>query len=287
MRGEALAVAHHVGVVMAACAEGALLAAHPQRYAEFAEHVGRERARVQLVDWLSRAGRCLRNVDDGNWDASAGLTDLELPLRGFLLQVVDWEGTLPVPTTVCAAAEALIPLLGVARRDPDGFEPYEAPTIPTAKRSTNALESLEDELVDERTEVRLLLEELIASAGLASALVCDRTGEVIAQTGGEPLDLRAGRDSNPETSALVASWLETSDLFFSLRVGDTVAAVRLAGAHAMLVATGPSQQSLMPLREPTLGYTLGSLLESFRYRLDRLSSPPTLMPEDEPPRSAP
>jgi hypothetical protein len=284
----ALVSGHRVGGVIATCAEAALLIAHPDRYEQWTSGLGVERARVQLVDWLSRAGKFFHDIDAGIWDASSNLVELEMPVRGLLIQTVNWSGELPVPTHVTATAQGLVPLLGVAQRDPDGFAIFEAPTIPTPKRSNDALESLDDDLVDEGSEVRLLLEQLVGTAQLDGALVSCRRGEVIACVSPHATSegAYARSPTEPDPSHLVDDLLETSDLFFSLRVDETWCAVRLTGAHAMLVAASRTRQSLELLREPGLGYTLDSLLESFRSRLDRVSSPPTLIPDDEPSNSS-
>ncbi len=286
MSRDALASAHRVGILLAACTEGALLVAHPERYEHWVDNLGAERARVQLVDWLSRAGMFFRQVDAGDWDVSSNLIELELPVRGLLVQIVNWSGMPPIPTAVTAAAQGLVPLLGVAQGDPDRFAAFEAPTIPTPGPSRDALESLDEELVDEGSEVRLLLEQLVETGQLDGALVSYRTGEAIAR-----VDRRETSESDDakhfaelDTTQLLGDLLATSDLFFLLRVDETCCAVRLAGAHAMLVAASQTRKSLERLREPGLGHSLDSLLENYRSRIDRLSSPPTLIPDDGSPK---
>ena len=281
----ALASAHYFGSLLAACTEGALLVAHPERYEHWAQSLGTERARVQLVDWLSRAGKFFGDVDARAWEMSSNLVELEMPVRALLVEIVNWHGKSPVPSRVTAAAQGVVPLLGVAQRDPDGFAAYEAPTIPTPKRSSDALESLDDDLVDEGSEVRLLLEQLVETAHLDAALVSFRSGEVIAGVNRD--DTKDSPDFTPfadlDTTQLVKDLLETSDLFFSLRTSTTCAAARLTGAHALLVGTSQTFRCLEHLREPGLGYTLDSLLQSFRSRLDRVSSTPFVLPDDDPP----
>ena len=282
MSEEALATAHHVGSVFAACEGGALLAAFPDRYEHWCRSVGREQARVRLVDWLSRTGRFFQNFSAGIWNASANLIELEMPLRGLLVQIVNWSGDAPVPDAVTVAAQGVLPLFGASQRDPGGFAAFEAPTIPTPGRATDALESLEQELVDEGSEVRLLLESLRQGAGLDAILVSYRCGETIATAGcsSEQGPACGLTRIESDTTEHVSDLLEASDLYFSLGLRDDWAGVRLPGAHAMLVATGPTRQAVERLREPGLGHTLDSLLESFRSRVDRISSLPTPAPDD-------
>jgi hypothetical protein len=271
---QALVSAHHAATVLAACTGGALLVANPERYLEWAGRLGCERARVQLVDWLSRAGRFFGDLGSGIWEASENLIELDMPIRCLLVQTVSWNGIPPVPDGLTAAAQSLVPLLGVAQRDPNGFDALEAPTIPTPKRSNDALESLDEELVDESSEVRLLVEQLVETSQLDAALVSYRSGATVAQAGCGEMSGKETVLTNPEvdTTPLIADLLETSDLFFFLRLHDALTSVRMTGVHAMLVGAGPTRQSVECLRAPGIGYTLDHLLQSFHSRLDRMSS---------------
>jgi len=271
---KALASTHRAATTLATCAGVALLATHPDRYEQWTGKLGYERARVQIVDWLSRAGRFFGNLGSGIWEASENLIELETPLRSLLVQTVDWNGVPPVPTGLGATAQSLVPLLGIARRDPDGFEAFEAPTIPTPKRSSDALESLDQDLVDESSEVRLLVEQLVETSELDAAMVSYRSGKTVVRAGrGEGHDEEAVVTS-PEVdpTPVIADLLETSDLFFLLRLHDAVTAVRMTGIHAVLIGSGRTWQSVECLRNPGLGYTLDRLLQSVHSRLDRMSA---------------
>ena len=276
MSQDAIILAHRVGTALAEVTDEALLLAHADRYAQWVRTHGIEPARLRAIDALSRTDRLLEGLGEQHAGASANLWELQTPLRHLLVEVVAWNGTSALPDGAVAAAQATLPLLGVAPPTDQGFDACEAPTIPTLPVAGSPLESLDQELVDEATEVRLLLRGFLDRAQLSAALVANRSGELIAIV---------TRDEEPTTEDFperphfnrheyVGDLLERSDLFVSVSSAGKPAAVRLTGAHALLAGAASTSAALEILRDPRLGWTMTRLLESFRSRVDRTSNLP-------------
>lgn len=275
-------MAHDVGTILAACAGGALLLSQPERYDHFARTMGLDQTRLRLVDWISRAAAFHDNLEAGTWEASHSFWELEQPLRGLLVALVRWDGALPVPEGVIAAAQSCLPFLGIATTEPDGFPVCEAPTIPTPLQADNALDSLGLELVDVGSEVRMALHELVTRAELSAALIAYRSGEPVACLGvPTPPPPRGATHFAWDPTPVVADLLASSDLFLTLRLGVDHVALRLTGSQALLVAVAQARGAAERIREPSVGYTLSSLLESVRSRVERVSAAPVLAVEDD------
>lgn len=263
----------------------AILLTAPDRYALWVDHVGAEVARLRAIDSVSRLCGWTRRVTgssredgpvtDARLDGDQRWAALEEPALAMLRELVRWSGDVPLPSPLIGAAEATLPWFGVGTAT-DGFDPTEAPTSPFLGGGLDPLTALADEqLLDQRSELRVVVRRLVARAGLLDALVAMRSGQEILRasvaTFGAPptapaLDLA-------DTTPRVADVLERTDLCLQLRVDRTPAAIRLNGTRLLLTATAPSRDALAVLRDASLGPALDLLLRSLEDRIERTSCP--------------
>jgi hypothetical protein len=154
----------------------------------------------------------------------------------MLQEVVAWDGSPPLPERLAAHAAGALPLLGV-NTSTGAFDPAEAPTLPLLRGPLDPMAALADEaLLDERSELRLVVRRIVQRSRLLDAVLAFRGGEVVlrasdAVTAPEPtapaLDLA---DITPR----VADVLERTDLCLGLCTGGTHTAIRLSGSRLLL-----------------------------------------------------
>jgi len=271
-----LDTARAAGAAVAMATNAAILLTDPDRYALWVDHVGAEVARVRVVDALSRLSGWLRRLSGALGGPGHAWSALEDPVAAMLRAVVAWDGSPPLPAPLSSAAEAALPLFGVNAAT-GTFDPAEAPTLPLLRGTLDPLAALADEaLLDERSELRLVVRRIVQRARLSDALLAFRSGEVVLLASDEAA---ASEPTAPaldvaDTTPRVADVLERTDLCLYLGDGDGHAAIRLSGSRLLLAAWAPTREPLEVLRDVALGPMLDLMLQGLEDRTERVSAPP-------------
>ncbi len=271
-----LDTARAAGTAMAMATNAAILLTKPDRYALWVEHVGAEVARVRVVDAMSRLSGWIRRLSGAGLDPGHAWLALEGPVVAMLRGVVTWDGSPPLPTSLSSAAEGALPLFGV-NTTTGTFDPAEAPTLPLLRGTLDPMAALADEaLLDERSELRLVVRRIVQRARLLDAVLAFRSGEVVlrasdAMPAPEPT---APAPDFADTTPRVADALERTDLCLGLGLGDGHVAIRLSGSRLLLAAWAPTREPLEVLRDPALGPMLDLMLQGLEDRVERVSAPP-------------
>ncbi len=271
-----LDTARAAGTAIAMATNAAILLTNPDRYALWVEHVGAEVALVRVVDAMSRLSGWIRRFTSGGSDPGHAWLALEGPVAAMLRGVVTWDGSPPLPTSLSGAAEGALPLFGV-NTTTGAFDPAEAPTLPLLRGTLDPMAALADEaLLDERSELRLVVRRIVQRARLLDAVLAFRSGEVVLRASDavpapEPT---APAPDFADTTPRVADVLERTDLCLGLCLGDGHAAIRLSGSRLLLAAWAPTREPLEVLRDAALGPMLDLMLQGLEDRVERVSAPP-------------
>ena len=271
-----LDTARAAGAAVGMATNAAILLASPDRYALWVKHVGADVARVRVVDAMSRLGGWIRRLTGDGSDPSHGWLALEGPVLAMLREVVAWDGSPPLPGPLSGAAAGALPLLGV-NTSTGAFDPAEAPTLPLLRGTLDPMAALADEaLLDERSELRLVVRRIVQRSHLLDAVLAFRGGEIVLRASDAvpaPAPTAPALDL-ADTTPRVADVLERTDLCLGLYTSEAHAAIRLSGSRLLLVASAPTRAPLEVLRDAALGPMLDLMLQGLEDRVERISAPP-------------